>query len=59
VGRIHQTGGQAAIHKEVVELGQVERWDLPSSVDLNQYQALAIYGQRIHAIFGVSRLKKC
>jgi hypothetical protein len=68
IGRIHQTNGQAAIHKEVVELAQVERgapkrnesersWDLPSRVDLNQYQAL--YGERIHAIFGVSRLKKC
>jgi hypothetical protein len=70
VGGIHQTSGQAAIHKEVVELAQVERgapkrnesersWDLPSRVDLNQYQTLAIYGERIHAIFGVSRLKKC
>jgi len=35
-----------------------QNYDLPSSVDLNKYQAVAIYCQRFHAIFGVARLEK-
>ena len=47
-----------------VELGTLQgnqgdqNYDLPSSVDLNKYQAVAIYCQRFHAIFGVARLEK-
>jgi hypothetical protein len=35
-----------------------QNYDLPASVDLNQYQAVAIYCERFHAIFGVARLEK-
>ncbi len=35
-----------------------ENYDLPASVDLNKYQAVAIYCERFHAIFGVARLEK-
>jgi hypothetical protein len=31
---------------------------LPARVDLNQYQTVAIYCERFHAIFGVARLEK-
>jgi Electron transfer DM13 len=31
---------------------------LPAAVDLNQYQAVAIYCERFHAIFGVARLEQ-
>jgi len=47
-----------------VELGTLkgnqgdQNYDLPSSVDLNKYQAVAIYCERFHAIFGVARLEK-
>jgi hypothetical protein len=47
-----------------VELGMLkgnqgdQNYDLPESVDLNQYQAVAIYCERFHAIFGVARLEK-
>jgi electron transfer DM13 len=47
-----------------VELGTLkgnqgeQNYDLPASVDLNQYQAVAIYCERFHAIFGVARLEK-
>jgi Electron transfer DM13 len=47
-----------------VELGALkgnqgdQNYDLPASVDLNQYQAVAIYCERFHAIFGVARLEK-
>lgn len=49
---------------EHVELGSLkgnqgdQNYDLPASVDLNQYQAVAIYCERFHAIFGVARLEK-
>jgi hypothetical protein len=47
-----------------VELGALkgnqgdQNYDLPASVDLNKYQAVAIYCERFHAIFGVAKLEK-
>jgi len=47
-----------------VELGALkgnqgdQNYDLPASVDLNKYQAVAIYCKRFHAIFGVARLER-
>jgi len=47
-----------------VELGALkenqgdQNYDLPARVDLNKYQAVAIYCERFHAIFGVARLEK-
>jgi len=47
-----------------VELGTLkgnqddQNYDLPGSVNLNKYQAVAIYCERFHAIFGVARLEK-
>ncbi len=47
-----------------VELGSLkgnqgdQNYDLPATVDLNKYQAVVIYCQRFHAIFGVARLEK-
>ena len=49
---------------ESVELGSLkgnqgdQNYDLPAAVDLNQYQAVAIYCERFHAIFGVAKLEK-
>lgn len=47
-----------------VELGSLkgnqgdQNYDVPASVDLNKYQAVAIYCERFHAIFGVAKLEK-
>jgi len=47
-----------------VELGALkgnqgdQNYDLPASADLNKYQAVAIYCERFHAIFGVARLER-
>ncbi len=47
-----------------VELGALkgnqgdQNYDLPAGVDLNQYQVVAIYCERFHAIFGVARLEQ-
>jgi hypothetical protein len=47
-----------------VELGALkgnqgdQNYDLPASVDLNKYQAVAIYCERFHAIFAVAKLEK-
>ncbi len=47
-----------------VELGVLkgnqgdQNYDLPASADLNKYQAVAVYCERFHAIFGVARLEK-
>jgi len=47
-----------------VELGTLkgnqgdQNYDLPAAADLIQYQAVAIYCERFHAIFGVARLEK-
>jgi Electron transfer DM13 len=46
---------------ERVELGALkgnqgdQNYDLPEMLDLNQYQAVAIYCERFHAIFGVAK----
>lgn len=47
-----------------VELGTLkgnqgdQNYDLPAAADLNQYQAVVIYCERFHAIFGVAKLEK-
>jgi hypothetical protein len=47
-----------------VELGTLkgnqgdQNYDLPATVDLNQYQGVAIYCERFHAIFGMAKLEK-
>jgi electron transfer DM13 len=47
-----------------VELGALkgnqgdQNYDLPAATDLNKYQAVVIYCERFHAIFGVARLEK-
>lgn len=47
-----------------VELGALkgnqgdQNYELPPAADLNQYQAVAIYCERFHAIFGVAKLEK-
>ncbi|HEY6269221.1 MAG TPA: DM13 domain-containing protein [Candidatus Acidoferrum sp.] len=49
---------------ESVELGSLkgnqgdQNYDLPAAADLNKYQAVVIYCERFHAIFGVARLEK-
>jgi hypothetical protein len=47
-----------------VELGSLkgnhgdQNYDLPGNADLDKYQAVAIYCERFHAIFGVAKLEK-
>src|SRR5262245_32328574 len=47
-----------------VELGSLkgnqgdQNYDLPAGADLENYQAVAIYCERFHAIFGVAKLEK-
>jgi hypothetical protein len=47
-----------------LELGSLKgnqgdrNYDLPANADLNQYQAVVIYCERFHAVFGVARLEK-
>jgi hypothetical protein len=49
---------------EFVELGSLkgtrgdQNYDLPAGADLEKYQAVAIYCERFHAIFGVAKLEK-
>jgi|SRR5579885_3397518 len=49
---------------DTVELGSLkgnqgdQNYDLPPNVDLNKYQAVAIYCERFHAIFGVAQLER-
>ena len=49
---------------DIVELGALrgnqgdQNYDLPGNVDLNKYQAVVVYCERFHAIFGVARLEK-
>jgi hypothetical protein len=51
-------------HLDAVELGVLkgnqgdQNYDLPGNVDLNKYQAVVVYCERFHAIFGVARLEK-
>ena len=61
-----QALGQEIVRGELdsVELGSLQgnqgdqNYDLPATADLNQYQAVAIYCERFHAIFGVGKLEK-
>ena len=47
-----------------VELGLLkgnegnQNYDLPATADLTQYQAVVIYCERFHAVFGVAKLEK-
>ena len=47
-----------------VELGTLkenqgdQNYDLPAATDLNQYQAVAIYCERFHALFGLAKLEE-
>jgi hypothetical protein len=47
-----------------VELGALkgnqgdQNYDLPTAADLNGYQAVVIYCERFHAVFGVAKLEK-
>ncbi len=47
-----------------VELGSLkgnqgdQNYDLPASVDLTKYNAVTIYCERFHAVFGVARLER-
>jgi hypothetical protein len=63
--------GDKALDQEIVkgdldsvELGALkgnqgdQNYDLPATADLSQYQAVAIYCERFHAVFGVARLEK-
>ena len=58
--------GQEIVKGELehVELGTLkgnqgdQNYGLPAATDLNQYQAVAIYCERFHAIFGVAKLEK-
>lgn len=58
--------GQEIVKGELdsVELGTLkgnqgdQNYDLPATANLNQYQAVAIYCERFHAIFGVAKLEK-
>jgi Electron transfer DM13 len=58
--------GQEVVKDEPdhVELGTLkgnqgdQNYDLPGTADLNQYQAVAIYCERFHAVFGVAKLEK-
>jgi hypothetical protein len=46
-----------------VELGPLkgnqgeQNYDLPASVDLQKYNAIVIFCERFHAVFGVARLE--
>ena len=47
-----------------VELGLLkanqgdQNYDLPDSVDVGKYDAVVIYCQRFHAVFGVAKLER-
>lgn len=49
---------------EGVELGQLkanqgdQNYDLPTSIDLQKYNAVVIYCERFHAVFGVADLER-
>jgi len=49
---------------DYVELGSLkgnqgdQNYDIPASTDLEKYQAVAIYCERFHAIFGVTKLER-
>lgn len=49
---------------EGVELGRLkanqgdQNYDLPASIDLQKYDAVVIYCERFHAVFGVAQLER-
>jgi len=49
---------------DIVELGLLkgnqgdQNYDLPASIDLTRYNAVTIYCERFHAVFGVARLEQ-
>jgi Electron transfer DM13 len=49
---------------DIVELGLLkgnqgdQNYEVPAGADLGKYQAVAIYCERFHAIFGVAKLEK-
>jgi hypothetical protein len=49
---------------DTIELGSLkgnqgdQNYDLPASVDLKKYNAVVIYCERFHAVFGVARLEE-
>lgn len=49
---------------DTVELGALkgnkgdQNYDLPATTDVDKYQAVAIYCERFHAIFGVAKLER-
>jgi hypothetical protein len=51
------------IEADHVELGPLQgnqgdqNYELPSAADLNKYQAVAIYCERFHAVFGLAKLE--
>jgi Electron transfer DM13 len=58
--------GQNFVNGELnsVELGRLkanqgdQNYDLPDSADLSRYDAVVIYCERFHAVFGVAKLEK-
>jgi hypothetical protein len=58
--------GQEIVKGELdhVELGALrgnqgdQNYDLPAAADLNKYQAVAIYCETFHALFGVAKLEE-
>ena len=61
-----QSLGQDIVKGELnsVELGRLkanqgnQNYDLPDSADLSRYDAVVIYCERFHAVFGVAKLEK-
>jgi len=52
-------GGLDSVELGVLKGNQGDQnYDLPATADLNQYQAVVIYCERFHAIFGVAKLEK-
>lgn len=51
-------------HLDGLELGSLkgnqgdQNYDLPAATDLQQYQAVVIYCEKFHAVFGVAKLEK-
>jgi electron transfer DM13 len=67
LGRVEDKALDQAIvqgNLDGLELGSLkgnqgdQNYDLPANADLNQYQAVVIYCERFHAVFGVARLEK-
>jgi hypothetical protein len=65
LARSNEKLGQEGVQGEFdhLELGQLKHnqgdqtYDLPGSTDLGKYDAVVIYSERSHAVFGVARLE--